>query len=72
MILLDDVVEGLKLAHQDRHVAAGVDRIDRRRVGAWMASLLCSATLSGSPFAAMTLSKKRFGAAMSRFAVNRK
>ena len=34
MILLDDVVEVFNLAHQDRHIAAGVDRIDRRLVGA--------------------------------------
>lgn len=34
MVLFDDVVEVFDLAHQDRHVAAGVDRIDRRLVGA--------------------------------------
>ena len=34
MILLDDVVEVFTLAHQDWYVAPGVDRIDRRLVGA--------------------------------------
>ena len=34
MVLFDDVVEVFDLVHQDRHVAAGVDRIDRRLVGA--------------------------------------
>ena len=34
MILLDDVVEVFNLAHQDQHFAVGVDRIDRRLVGA--------------------------------------
>lgn len=33
MVLFDDVVEVLDLAHHDLHVAAGVDRIDRRLVG---------------------------------------
>ena len=33
MILLDDVVEILDLAHHNWHVAAGVDRIDGRLVG---------------------------------------
>ena len=34
MVLFDDVVEVFDLAHQDLHVAASVDRIDRRHVGA--------------------------------------
>ena len=34
MVLFDDVVEVFDLVHHDRHVAAGVDRIDRRLVGA--------------------------------------
>jgi hypothetical protein len=55
MVLLDDVVEVFHLAHQDRHVAAGVDRIH----GALLAPLLSIATLFGSPFAPMALSKKR-------------
>ena len=34
LVLLDDVAEVFNLAHQDWHVAASVDRIDRRLVGA--------------------------------------
>lgn len=34
VVLFDSVVEVFDLAHQDRHIAAGVDRIDRRLVGA--------------------------------------
>jgi hypothetical protein len=34
MVLFYDVVEVFDLAHQDRHVAAGVDCIDRRLAGA--------------------------------------
>ena len=34
MVLLDDVVEVFDLAHQNGHVAGGVDRIDRRLVSA--------------------------------------
>ena len=34
MVLLDGVVAILDLAHHDRHVAAGVDRIDGRLDGA--------------------------------------
>ena len=33
MILLDDVVEVRNLAHQNRYVSPGVDRIDRGLVG---------------------------------------
>jgi len=33
MVLLDNVVKVFNLAHKDRHVAAGVDGIDRRLVG---------------------------------------
>jgi len=68
MILLDNVVEVFNLADKDRHGAVGVDRID----GPLSAPLLSIATLSGSPFAPMAVSKKRFAAAMSRFAVSRK
>ena len=41
-------------------------------IAALLAPLLSIATLPGSPFAPMALSKKRFAAAMSRFAVSRK
>ena len=68
MVLLVNVIGVFNLAHQDQHVATGVDRIDRRLVGA----ALAIATLSGSPFAPMALLKKRLAAAMSRFAVSRK
>ena len=34
MVLFDDIVEVFDLAYHDLHVAAGVDRIDRRLVGA--------------------------------------
>ena len=34
MVLLDDVVAILDLSHHDRHVAAGVDRIDGSLIGA--------------------------------------
>lgn len=33
MILFDDVVEMFDLAHLDRHVAAGIDRIGGRLIG---------------------------------------
>lgn len=41
-------------------------------MAALLAPLLSIATLSGSPFAPIALSKKRFAAAMSRLAVSRK
>ena len=34
VVLLDDVVEVLDLAHDDRNVAVSIDRIDGRLVGA--------------------------------------
>ena len=37
MILLDDVIEVSNLAHKDRHVAAGVDRIHGLLLGAALA-----------------------------------
>jgi hypothetical protein len=46
MVLFDDVVEVLDLAHHDRHVASGVARIDGHLVGAalviglWLLALL--------------------------------
>jgi hypothetical protein len=62
MVLLDNVVDVFNLAHKDRHVSAGVDRIDGRLAG----PLLCIAILFGAPFTLMALSKKRFAAAMLR------
>lgn len=34
MVLFDDVVEVFDMAHQDRHIAVSVHRIDRRLIDA--------------------------------------
>ena len=68
MVLLDNVVEVFNLAYKDRHGVAGVDC----SMAALLTPLLSIATLYGSPFTPMALSKKHFAGAMSRFAVSKK
>ena len=65
MVLLDDVVQVVDLAHHHRQVPAGADRLNGRPVGA----LLSIAAFAGPPYAPMALAKKRFAAAMLRSSV---
>ena len=66
--LLDEVLELLYLDHRYRHVAASVDCVHGRVVGA----PFVHRDFVLSPFTPIALSKKRFAAAMSRLAVSRK
>jgi hypothetical protein len=65
LILLDNIVEVFGLEHQNRPALIS-------SIAALLAPLLSIATLSGPPFVPLALSRKRFAAAMSRFAVSMK
>lgn len=67
MVLLDDVVEVFNLVYRIGMFRPALIA----EIAALLAPLLSIVTLFGLPFAPMALSKKRFAAAMSRFAGSR-
>ena len=67
MVLLDNIVEVFNLVYRISTFRPALIE----EIAALLAPLLSIVTLFGSPFAPMALSKKRFAAAMSRFAVSK-